>query len=139
MNTFLESKGSSPLKTGMPLDQLLKRDGIDYRDVLTYAPSPNPISDKVARQVETEIKYEGYISRQLREVEKFRDLEKIKLPDDFDFSRVHGLSNELVEKLTNARPASLGQASRLEGITPAAISVLMVSLKAFKRTGLKKA
>ncbi|MBW1893979.1 MAG: tRNA uridine-5-carboxymethylaminomethyl(34) synthesis enzyme MnmG [Deltaproteobacteria bacterium] len=137
VNTFLESKGSSPLTTGMPLDQLLKRNGIDYQDVRTYAPSPKLISDKVARQVATEIKYEGYISRQLREVEKFRDLEKIKLPDDFDFSGVHGLSNELVEKLTNARPASLGQASRLEGITPAAISVLMVGLKAFK--GIKKA
>jgi len=114
----------------------LKREGIDYQDVGTYVPSPNSVSDKVARQVEIEIKYEGYISRQRKEVEKFRDLEKIRLPDDFDFSSVHGLSNELVEKLTSARPTSLGQASRLEGITPAAISVLMVNLKAFK--GVKK-
>jgi tRNA uridine 5-carboxymethylaminomethyl modification enzyme len=84
----------------------------------------------VARQVEIEIKYEGYIQRQAQEIEKFRNLERIKLPEDFDFAAVPGLSNELKEKLAEVRPASLGQASRIDGITPAAISVLMVALRA---------
>jgi len=132
VNTFLESKGSSQITTGVFMDQLLKRNGIDYKDIREFASRPDEISDKVAKQVEIEIKYEGYISRQLREVEKFRDLEKISLPEEFDFSSIPGLSNELAEKLSNLRPSSLGQASRIEGITPAAISVLMVSLKAFR-------
>jgi tRNA uridine 5-carboxymethylaminomethyl modification enzyme len=83
--------------------------------------------------VEIEIKYEGYIKRQLKEIEKFKDLEKMKIPQDFDFTIVHGLSNELKEKLSEVSPSSLGQASRMDGITPAAISVLMIAIKAFKK------
>jgi len=132
VNTLLESRGSRPLSTGVPMDQLLKRDGIGYGDIREIEPGVGGVPEKVAKQVEIEIKYEGYISRQLREVEKFRDLEKISLPEDFDFSVIAGLSNELVEKLSTLRPASLGQVSRIDGITPAAISVLMVSLKAFR-------
>ena len=68
--------------------------------------------------------------KQLREIERFKNLEQIKIPTEFEFSKVHGLSNELKEKLAGVKPTSLGQASRIEGITPAAISVLMVALKA---------
>ena len=71
----------------------------------------------------------GYIDRQMREIEKFNHLEKIKIPDTFDYQAVHGLSNELKEKLNAIQPVSLGQASRIEGITPAAISVIMIALK----------
>jgi tRNA uridine 5-carboxymethylaminomethyl modification enzyme len=84
----------------------------------------------VARQVEIEIKYEGYIKRQMAEIERFKHLERILLPDDFDYHGVHGLSNELKEKLSAVRPTTLGQASRISGMTPAAISVLMVALRA---------
>ena len=84
----------------------------------------------VCRQVEIEIKYEGYIKKQLREIERFKNLEMVKIPADLNFSGIHGLSNELKEKLTSIKPTSLGQVSRIEGITPAAISVLMVALKA---------
>jgi tRNA uridine 5-carboxymethylaminomethyl modification enzyme len=80
--------------------------------------------------VEIEIKYAGYIQKQLKEIEKFKDLEKIRIPDLFDFDSVHGLSKELKSKLSAVRPASLGQAARIDGMTPAAISVLMVVLKA---------
>ncbi|RLC31528.1 MAG: tRNA uridine-5-carboxymethylaminomethyl(34) synthesis enzyme MnmG, partial [Deltaproteobacteria bacterium] len=80
-------------------------------------------------QVEIEIKYEGYIEKQRREIEKFKNIESVKIPQDFDFTAVYGLSNELKEKLSSVRPISLGQASRVEGMTPAALSVLMVSLK----------
>jgi tRNA uridine 5-carboxymethylaminomethyl modification enzyme len=98
--------------------------------VKTLAKSPDRINNTVGRQVEIQVKYEGYIEKQLREIEKFKNLERIKIPQDYDFSGVHGLSNELKEKLSVIKPSSLGQASRIDGITPAAISVLMVALKA---------
>ena len=101
--------------------------------VETLAPSPEKISLRVAQQVEIEIKYEGYIKRQSLEIEKFKNLEKMKIPEGFEFTKVHGLSNELKEKLSSIRPASLGQASRIDGITPAALSVLMVAVKAVQK------
>ena len=133
VNTYLQKRGAKPLQTGTHLDQLLRRVELDYVLVQKFAQAPNGISPKAAQQVEIEVKYEGYISRQLREIEKFKHLEQIRIPEKFDFSRVHGLSNELKEKLTMVKPNSLGQASRMEGITPAAISVLMIALKAHQR------
>jgi tRNA uridine 5-carboxymethylaminomethyl modification enzyme len=103
---------------------------LDYQAVDYLSPGDQPVDAGVAKQVEIEIKYEGYIKRQMSEIERFRHLEHIRLPEDFDYHGVHGLSNELKEKLSAVRPASLGQASRISGITPAAISVLMVALKA---------
>jgi len=130
VNDYLHDRGTNPLNSGINLDQLLKRAELDYHDVHALAESPVPVSSKVARQVEIEIKYEGYIDRQLREIEKFKNLEKMNISAGFDFNGVHGLSNELKEKLATVRPASLGQASRIDGMTPAAISVLMVALRA---------
>jgi tRNA uridine 5-carboxymethylaminomethyl modification enzyme len=130
VNEFLESKTSAPIAQGTPLDQLLKRAELGYDAVAALAPSPEPVDARVARQVEIEIKYEGYIKRQMTEIERFKHLERIRLPEDFDYRGVHGLSNELKEKLSAVRPTSLGQASRISGITPAAITVLMVALKA---------
>lgn len=129
VNSYLAEKNSTPLKNGAHLDQLLKRAELDYAAVKALAQSPVEIDDKVARQVEIEIKYEGYIKRQLAEIDKFKSLERIRIPDDFEYSKAHGLSNEIREKLMAIRPGSLGQASRIDGITPAAISVLMVALK----------
>jgi tRNA uridine 5-carboxymethylaminomethyl modification enzyme len=94
------------------------------------APPPQKLSQKVAYQVEIESKYEGYIDRQQKEVQRFKSLEKIKIPDNFDFASVYGLSNELKEKLSRVRPASLGQAARIDGMTPSAISAIMISIKA---------
>ncbi len=133
-NSYLEDCGSKPIETGVHLDQLLKRAEINYQAVETLSKSPEPISPKVAKQVEIEVKYEGYIQKQLNEIEKFKNLEKIRIPDEFPYQNVHGLSNELKEKLARIRPASLGQASRISGITPAAISVLMVTLKSMERS-----
>ena len=117
----------------MYLHQLLKRAELDYSAVDALAKSPNNISSKVTRQVETEIKYEGYVHRQLKEIEKFKNMERIKIPENFDFNRVNGLSNELKEKLSAVMPSSLGQASRIDGITPAGLSVIMVAIKAAER------
>ena len=133
INDYLIHQGTTPLKSGMYLDQLLKRAELDYSTVNALAKSPDNISIKVARQVETEIKYEGYIHRQLKEIEKFKNMERMKIPDNFDFNRVHGLSNELKEKLSAVMPSSLGQASRIDGITPAGLSVIMVAIKAAEK------
>ncbi len=133
VNDYLERRGAKSIRHGIYLDQLLKRAELDYEMVNALAGSPDPIGSAVARQVEIEIKYEGYIEKQLREIEKFKNLERIKIPPDYDFGSVHGLSNELKEKLSGIKPTSLGQASRIDGITPAAISVLLVSLKASQK------
>ena len=133
VNQYLQQRKSKTIDTGIPLAQLLKRAELDYDMVAALAQSRLDIKPAVARQVEIEIKYEGYIKKQLREIDRFKNLEKAKIPTDFEFNAVHGLSNELKEKLTNIKPTSLGQVSRIEGITPAAISVLMVALKATSR------
>jgi tRNA uridine 5-carboxymethylaminomethyl modification enzyme len=130
INDYLERHGSTPVRQGVYLDQLLKRTELDYGVVDAAARSSDPLAKSVVRQVEIEIKYEGYIQKQLKEIEKFKNLERMKIPNRFDFAKVHGLSNELKEKLSAVRPGSLGQATRIDGITPAAISVLMVALKA---------
>jgi tRNA uridine 5-carboxymethylaminomethyl modification enzyme len=130
VNRYLSGRGSALLTQGVPLDQLVKRAELGYPAVAALAPPPAPIDPLVARQVEIQIKYEGYIKIQMREIERFKRLEKTRLPDDFDYAAVHGLSNELRQKLASVRPASLGQAARIDGMTPAALSVLMVALKA---------
>jgi tRNA uridine 5-carboxymethylaminomethyl modification enzyme len=133
INAYLSSKASSTISHGVPMDQLLKRVELNYDAVNRFAPPVEPLEPSVARQAEIEIKYEGYIQRQLSEIARFKHLEQIRMPDTFDYARVHGLSNELKEKLTRVRPASLGQASRISGMTPAAISVLMVALRAAQK------
>ena len=129
VNDYLQQRGTKSIHDGIHLEQLLKRTELDYEMVRALAKSPASISGRVAKQVEIEIKYEGYIQKQLREIERFKNMERVKIPPDFDFSSVHSLSNELKEKLTGIKPTTIGQVSRVEGITPAAISVLMVALK----------
>jgi tRNA uridine 5-carboxymethylaminomethyl modification enzyme len=132
VNAYLESQGTPPIDNGIHLVQLLKRAELDYDTVSTLAPAESSLMAPVTRQVEIEVKYDGYIQRQLQEIDKFRHLEQIKLPEAIDYGAVHGLSSELKEKLDAVRPASLGQASRIAGMTPAAISVLMVHLRIWK-------
>ena len=88
-------------------------------------------SKEAARQIEIEVKYRGFIQRQLKEVEKFKNLEKIRLPADLDYQSINSLSREIKEKLIKFRPLNLGQASRISGVTPVAVSVLMIWLKKF--------
>ncbi len=134
VNDYLGQRGTPPIDNGIHLVQLLKRAELDYDAVAKLAPAETPPAVRVIRQVEIEIKYEGYIKRQLQEIGKFRHLEQIRLPETIDYAIVHGLSSELKEKLAAVRPESLGQASRIEGITPAAISVLMVHLRIWKNS-----
>ncbi len=129
VNDYLVKAGSSPIKNATSLGQILKRPELSYKNLEAIDASHKKIDENIARKVEIEIKYEGYIQRQLKEVDKFKNLEKIKIPAEFDYTKVHGLSNELREKLLLIKPISLGQASRIPGITPAAISVMMIYLK----------
>ncbi len=134
VNDYLNSLGSKPIDNGVYLDSLLKRSELGYNVVEQVSKSPVNIDKKVSLQVEIEIKYEGYIKRQLLEIEKFKSKEKIRLPENMNYKRIHGLSNELKEKLTKVKPVSIGQASRIDGITPAAISALLIAVKASRQT-----
>jgi tRNA uridine 5-carboxymethylaminomethyl modification enzyme len=134
VNQWLEASGSTPLTTGAKLDQLLKRAELNYTTVEHVAPPPTLITHRVKRQVEVELKYEGYIARQLKEIKKFKDMESIKIPPELDFNAIHGLSNEMKEKLIRIIPKSLGQASRIDGMTPAALSVIMVGISALRKS-----
>ena len=129
VNDYLVKSGSSAIKNATSLGQILKRPELHYENIAFLNGHAKKIDESIAQKVEIEIKYEGYIQRQLNEVEKFKNLEKIKIPHEFDYTKVHGLSNELKEKLLRIKPISLGQASRIPGITPAAISILMIYLK----------
>lgn len=129
MNEVLSSMNTSSLKKSTTLKELLRRPEISYGDLHELDSSTGDVSDDVSRQVEIQVKYEGYLKRQEADVEKFKRLEEIRIPSDFDYRSLPGLSLEVQEKLSNFRPASLGQASRISGITPAAISMLMVYLK----------
>ena len=133
VNAFLVDHKTNPITNGVKLDQLLKRAELTYGNLKEISPTLAPLHIRAQNQVEIEIKYEGYIQRQLNEIKKFKDLEKIRIPKNFDYANAHGLSNELREKLGLIQPASLGQASRTDGITPAAISVLMVAIAAFQK------
>jgi tRNA uridine 5-carboxymethylaminomethyl modification enzyme len=132
VNDFLISKGTNKISNGVKLAQLLKRSQLDYSSLKEICPLLEPVLVRAEQQTEIEIKYEGYIARQIKEINKYQDLEKINIPENFDYNKAHGLSNELTEKLNQILPDSLGQASRIDGMTPAAISVLMVALLAFK-------
>jgi len=129
VNQYLQDHGSNPIDNGVHMDQMLKRSELDYDMVATFAPAQALLANRVVRQVEIEVKYEGYIQKQLKEIKKFGDLEGQKIPEHFDFISLHGLSNELKEKLSAVRPLSLGQASRIDGMTPVALSILMIALK----------
>ena len=112
------------------LDELLRRPKVSYVSLMTIeGVGPGVEDEKVAEQVEIQFKYAGYIERQQDEVDKQLRNESTKLPDDLDYTLVHGLSNEVRQKLNEGKPASIGQASRISGVTPAAISLLLVHLK----------
>ncbi len=129
VNNYLKNKNSNEIKNGVLAAQLLKRAELDYGVIDEFCKNPKNLNDISKKQVEIEVKYEGYIKRQKQEIKKFKDLEKIKIPEKFDFKKVYGLSNEIKEKFHKIKPINLGQASRVEGVTPAAISVLMINLK----------
>ena len=128
VQAFLEQHNSTLLKSGMTLEELLKRPEICYNDLKEIDTKQPELPEAVTQQVEISIKYEGYIKRQLQQVEQFKKLEKKKLSLDFDYSQVPNLRKEASQKLNEYQPASIGQASRISGVSPADISVLLVYL-----------
>ena len=136
VNVVLEARGSSVLTGEASLEQLLKRPELSYGDIATISPSSVPVRSDASEQVEIQVKYEGYIARQLDQVERFSGLEQRAVPADLDYDAVTGLGAEVKQKLKQVRPVSLGQASRISGVTPAAISLLLVALEKRKRGGL---
>ena len=128
VQAFLEQHNSTLLKSGMTLEELLKRPEICYNDLKEIDTKRLELPEAVTQQVEISIKYEGYIKRQLQQVEQFKKLEKKKLSLDFDYSQVPNLRKEAIKKLNEYQPASIGQASRISGVSPADVSVLLVYL-----------
>lgn len=128
VQAFLEQHNSTLLKSGMTLEELLKRPEICYNDLKEIDTKRPELPEAVTQQVEISIKYEGYIKRQLQQVEQFKKLEKKKLSLDFDYSQIPNLRKEAIQKLNEYQPASIGQASRISGVSPADVSVLLVYL-----------
>ncbi|MEW6075290.1 MAG: tRNA uridine-5-carboxymethylaminomethyl(34) synthesis enzyme MnmG [Candidatus Omnitrophota bacterium] len=128
INATLATLRSAPIKKTVTLEELLKRPEITL-EALRETGLAAGISDLALQQVEIEVKYAGFIKRQLSEIERFKHLELIKLPLDFEYGSIPSLSREIKEKLKKCQPLTLGQASRISGITPAAISILLIYLK----------
>jgi tRNA uridine 5-carboxymethylaminomethyl modification enzyme len=133
INAMLADRGTAVIAGEATLDQLLKRPELGYDDIAAIGPPPRPLAPAAAEQVEIQVKYEGYIERQLQQVGRFASLEQKGIPLDTDYDAVTGLGSEVRQKLKQVRPVSLGQASRISGVTPAAISLLMVALEKRKR------
>jgi tRNA uridine 5-carboxymethylaminomethyl modification enzyme len=128
-NKILHQWGSATLKKDSSLQEILKRPEIHFKHLFHFDRSLESLPELIQEQVEIQVKYEGYIKRQMEQIERFRRLEDVSFPEEFDFSSVTGLTTEVMEKLKKIKPHSLGQASRISGVTPAAISILMVNLK----------
>lgn len=128
-NTIIESFGSAPIRNQTSLAQLLRRPEISIADIAVFSEEIKQFEPDISLQAEVEIKYAGYIDRQLEMVNRFKRIENVHIPETIDYSEIRGLSREVCEKLTRIKPKSLGQASRISGITPAAISLLSFHLR----------
>ncbi|MFC1594694.1 tRNA uridine-5-carboxymethylaminomethyl(34) synthesis enzyme MnmG [Candidatus Omnitrophota bacterium] len=133
VNRKLKRLKSTPITTAVSLEQILRRPEIDFDTLCTLNHFKSKIAPEIKSQVEIEVKYAGFIDRQLREIQRFKKIESIKVPVSIDYFKIPSLSNEIAEKLTRLQPLSLGQASRISGVTPAAIAVLMVYLQKRKK------
>lgn len=129
VNEILANANSTPIKTGIHADELLKRPEITYAALEGADTERKPLPRDVCEQVEISIKYEGYINRQMSQAKQFSKLENKRLPKDIDYKKIEGLRIEAMQKLDKIRPLSLGQASRISGVSPADIAVLMIYLK----------
>lgn len=132
---ILVEKGSTPLNSGSTLAELIKRPELDYDRIAELDTERTPVPEDVIEQVNINLKYEGYIGRQMRQVEHFKKLENKKIPVDIDYEEVYSLRIEAKQKLSKIKPHSVGQASRISGVSPADISVLLVYLEQRKQRG----
>lgn len=128
LNKLLEERGTAPMTTGMRLADLVKRPQLSYNDLAPFDKDRPVLSDAVSEKVETEIKYEGYISRQQAQISEMLRLENKLIPNDIDYGKITGLRLEAIEKLNKIRPVNIGQASRISGVSPADVTVLLIYL-----------
>ena len=133
VNDFLESRGSTPLKSAVSLFELLRRPEIKYDDTAVIDDERPALSSHQKNMMEVQIKYEGYIQKQQQRIEKFKRLENKKLPADIDYDQIDGLRIEARQKLNDFRPLSVGQASRISGVSPADINVLLIYMEKMRR------
>lgn len=131
MQEFLEAHNSTPLKTGTTLAELIKRPELDYDMLAEFDSERKELPNDVIEQVNINIKYDGYIRRQMKQVEQYKKLENKKISEEIDYDDVKSLRNEARQKLKLCKPISIGQASRISGVTPADISVLLVYIEQF--------
>jgi tRNA uridine 5-carboxymethylaminomethyl modification enzyme len=129
VNALITAAGSTPIAQAVRAIEILKRPEIDYQTLLKIERIDAGLDPDEAAELETEVKYEGYVRRQAEAIERFKRMEDTEIPDWLDFAGVTGLSTEVSERLSRVRPRSLGQAARMPGITPAAISILAVHIK----------
>ena len=132
---FLIKYGSTPLKSASTLAELCKRPELDYECLAEIDPDRKPLDDLVIEQININLKYEGYIIRQKKQVEKFRKVEHKLIPQDIVYEDIHNLRSEAVQKLNAIRPRSIGQASRISGVSPSDISVLLIHIEQMKYRG----
>ena len=133
----MQSVGISEISQPTSLAELLKRPEIHYIQIKQLAPNSQPLLEAVEEQVEIQIKYEGYIDRQTTQIQQFKKMEHFRIPDDFDYASVRSLKTEACEQLAKIRPISVGQASRIPGVSPADISILMVWVEQYRRRNLR--
>ncbi len=134
-NEIMRKKNSTELDTGIHLNDLIKRPEISYDDTLTLDPERPSLPKEITSRVQTEIKYAGYIAKELAEIERVKKLESKKIPEDFDYDKVVGLRLEATQKLKAIRPINIGQATRISGVSPADITVLLVYVEMRNKNG----
>ncbi len=132
VQTLLREYGSTPLQSGITLAELVRRPELDYNKISAIDEKRINLPSDVCEQVNINLKYEGYITRQMKQVKQFKKLEKKRIPENIDYEKVNSLRMEAIQKLTDIRPETVGQASRISGVSPADISVLLVYLENYK-------
>ncbi|WP_019536869.1 tRNA uridine-5-carboxymethylaminomethyl(34) synthesis enzyme MnmG [Paenibacillus ginsengihumi] len=136
---LLQSLGSAELASATDLLTLLRRPEVTYEHISQLSPAPYELTEEMKEQVEIQVKYSGYIEKQLAQVERLRKMEQKKIPDDIVYADIHGIASEAKQKLEKIRPVSIGQASRISGVTPADISILLVYLEHYNRVTAARA
>jgi len=139
VQAMLAEVNSVLLNNAVDLISLLRRPEVLYSHIDRISPSPVPLSDEVKEQVEIQVKYAGYIEKQLLQVERLRKMEQKKIPDDIEYADIHGIATEAKQKLAKIRPVSIGQASRIGGVTPADVSILLVYLEHYNQVTAARA
>lgn len=137
VQAILRQMGTTEINNAVELATLIKRPELGYREIAKMSPPPQPVPPEVAEQVEIQLKYEGYIKKALQQVEKMKRMEEKRIPDWVDYDRIQGISSEAREKLKQVRPISIGQASRISGVNPSDISILMIHIEQGGRAYVK--